>query len=69
MGIVTAVLVASSSTVHLMKVRDRSRARQASEEKRLYAALKYPMGDSPGVAEDGPSGPDTPIDTGDGTDS
>ena len=67
-GIVTAVLVAFSSTVHLMKVRDRIRAREASEEKRLYAALKYPMGDGPGVTEDGSSGPDTPIDMGDGTD-
>ena len=67
-GIVTAVLVAFSSTVHLMKVRDRSRARQASEEKRLYTALKYPMGDIASVSENEPSGPDLSIDLGDGSD-
>ena len=64
-GIVTAVLVAISSTVHLVKVRDRRRAREASEGKRLYAALSHPMGDSPSVTEDGPPGPDAPIDMGD----
>ena len=44
-GIVTAVLVGISSTVHLMKVRERSRAREASEEKRLYAAIGYQTGE------------------------
>jgi hypothetical protein len=65
--IVTAVLVAFSSTVHLMKVRDRNRARQASEEKRLYTALKYPMGDNPGVTEDESSEPDLSTNLGDGS--
>ena len=64
-GIVTAVLVAISSTVHLAKVRDRSRVHEASEGKRLYAALRYPMGESPSVTEDGPHGPDAPTDMGD----
>jgi hypothetical protein len=41
LGIVTAVLVAISSAVHLMKVRARGRGREASEGKRLYAALRY----------------------------
>ena len=67
-GIVTAVLVAFSSTVHLMKVRDRSRARQASEETRLYAAIKYPMDDIASVTENELSGPDTSTDLGDGSD-
>ncbi len=39
-GILTAVLVAVSSTVHMAKVRVRSRAREESEGKRSYAALK-----------------------------
>ena len=67
-GIVTAVLVATSSTVHLMKVRDRSRAREASEEKRLYAAIKYPMGDLESMTESEPSGPDISTHLGDGGD-
>ena len=67
-GIVTAVLVATSSAVHLMKVRDRGRARVASEEKRLYAAIKYPMGDIASLTENEPSEPDLPIDPGDGSD-
>ena len=67
-GIVTAVLVATSSAVHLMKVRDRSRAREASEGKRLYVALKHPMGDSPSVIEGEPAGPDPSTDLGDGRD-
>ncbi|MCH7855930.1 MAG: hypothetical protein IIB37_04195 [Gemmatimonadetes bacterium] len=41
MGILTAVLVALSSTVHMLKVRERNRVREASEGKRLYAAVKY----------------------------
>ena len=40
MGILTAVVVAFSSTVHMLKVCDRSRAREASEGRRLYAAVK-----------------------------
>ena len=67
-GIVTAVLVTFSSTVHLIKVRDRSRAREASAEKRLYAAIKYPMGDIASVTENEPSEPDLSIDLGDGSD-
>ena len=67
-GIVTAVLVAFSSTVHLMKVRDRSRVRQASEEKRLYTAIQYPMDDIASVTENEPSEPDFSIDLGDGSD-
>ena len=61
-GIVTALLVATSSTVHLMKVRDRSRAREASEEKRLYAAIKYRMGDIASMTENEPSEPDLSTD-------
>ncbi len=41
MGIVAAVLVAVSSTVHLLKVRERNRAREASEGSRLYASIRY----------------------------
>ncbi len=58
MGILTAVLVGVSSTVHLLKVRERNRAREASEGKRLYAAIKYGVGESRGVTGDGPSEPD-----------
>ncbi len=58
MGILTAVLVGVSSTVHLLKVRERNRAREASEGKRLYAAVKYGVGESPGVTGDRPSEPD-----------
>ncbi len=39
-AIVTAVLVALSSTVHMLKVRGRNRARELSEGGRLYAAVK-----------------------------
>ncbi len=53
-GIVTAVLVGISSTVHLMKVRERSRGRQASEGKRLHAALRYETGDNPSVTGEEP---------------
>jgi hypothetical protein len=67
-GIVTAVLVAFSSTVHLMKVRDRSRTRQTSEEKRFYTAPKYPMGDNPGVTEHERSEQDLSTNLGDGSD-
>lgn len=51
MGVVTAVMVVLSSTVHLIKVRDRNRARDASEGRRLYAAVKYGIG---GHGEGGP---------------
>jgi hypothetical protein len=54
-GIATAVLVAVSSTVHLMKVRERSRAREASEGKRLYAAIGYQTGDNPSMTREVPS--------------
>ena len=39
-AIVTAVLVALSSTVHMLKVRGRSRAQELTEGRRLYAAVK-----------------------------
>ncbi len=58
MGILTAVLVGVSSTVHLLKVRERNRAREASEGKRLYAAIRYGVGASPDVTGEGPSEPD-----------
>jgi len=50
MGIVTALMVALSSTVHLMKVRERNRARDESEGRRLYAAVKYGLGGANGDA-------------------
>jgi hypothetical protein len=53
MGILTAVLVALSSTVHMLKVRERNRVREASEGKRLYAAVKYGIDGTPDVTEDG----------------
>jgi len=49
-AIVTAVLVALSSTVHLLKVRGRSRAQELSEGGRLYAAVKTGIHTS-GLAE------------------
>ncbi len=61
LGLVTAVLVAVSSTVHLLKVRDGSRTREASEGKRLYAAVQPQLGERPSETEDGPPGPDAPI--------
>ena len=51
-GIRTAVLVAVSSTVHMAKVRARSRAREESEGKRPYAALKYGIDGSPSILAD-----------------
>ncbi len=57
-GIATALVVGISSTVHLVKVRERSRAREASEGKRLYGAIKYGIGDNPSVTGDEPSEPD-----------
>ena len=52
MGILTAVLVALSSTIHMLKVRERNRIREASEGKRLYASIKYGIGESPSRPED-----------------
>ncbi len=49
-AIVTAVLVALSSTVHMLKVRGKSRARELSEGGRLYAAVKTGIHTS-GLAE------------------
>ncbi len=43
-GIVTAVIVGLSSTVHLLKVRERSKAQEASEGSRLHLAVKYGIG-------------------------
>ena len=51
-GILTAVLVALSSTIHLLKVRERDRIREASEGKRLYAAVKYGIDGNPSPAAD-----------------
>ncbi len=53
MGILTAVLVALSSTVHMLKVRERNRAREASEGKRLYAAIKSGIDGNPDVTGNG----------------
>ena len=58
-GILTAVVVALSSTVHLLKVRDRDRAREASEGRRLYAAVKTGLHTSgPTLGEDSGPAPD-----------
>ena len=65
MAILTAAVVGVSSTVHLLKVRERNRAREASEGKRLYAAVKYGIGEHPGVNGDEPSEPDASTDPGD----
>ena len=62
-GIATAVLVGISSTVHLTKVRHRSRGREASEGKRLYAAIRYQTGDNPSVTGEEPSELDDPTHT------
>ena len=62
MGILTAVLVALSSTVHMLKVRERNRAREASEGRRLYAAVKTGMhtsGPMPGQDSDPAAGDDS----------
>ena len=67
MAILTAVLVGVSSTVHLIKVRERTLAREASEGKRLYAAVKYGVGESPDVPGDGPSEPEASTDVRDGS--
>ena len=56
-GILTAVLVGISSMVHLMNVRKRSRFREVSEGKRLYAAIQYETSQGPTGLEDGPSKP------------
>ena len=50
--ILTAVLVAVSSTVYMAKVRARSRAREESEGRRPYAALKYGIDGSPSILAD-----------------
>jgi len=57
-GIVVAILVALSSTVHLMKVRERDRGREASAGKRLYAAVGYETGESTSVIGEELSGLD-----------
>ena len=64
-GILTAVLVAVSSTVHSTKVRERSRRREASEGKRLYAAIGHQTGDNPSVPGEEPSGLDDLTHSGD----
>ena len=48
-GIATAALIVMSSTVHLVHVRNRRRARDASQERRLYQSIKYGL-DAPGSA-------------------
>ena len=57
-GILTAAMVALSSTVHMLKVRERNRAREASEGKRLYAAVKYGIGGSTSTPGGVPVEPD-----------
>ena len=64
-GILTAVLVAVSSTVHLIKVRERSRRREASEGKRLYAAIQYQTEGNPSVTGEEPSEADDSTHPGD----
>jgi hypothetical protein len=44
MGMVAGVMVALSSTVHLVQVRARSRANEESEGHRLHLAVKYGVG-------------------------
>lgn len=68
-GILTAVLVGLSSAVHLVKVRKRSRNREASEGKRLYAAIQYETSHGPTGLEDGPSKPGAFTDVEGGRDS
>ncbi len=52
-AILTAVLVAISSAVHLMKVRGQGRGRVASEGKRLFAAIRYEAAVNPsGIGEE-----------------
>ncbi len=65
LGLVAAVLVALSSTVHLMQVRERSRSREVSEGKRLYAAVGYETGKSPSVIGEELSGLDDSTHPGD----
>ena len=59
-GFVVAVLVALSSTVHLVKVRERGRGREASAGKRFYAAVGSEAGESESTSVIGeePSGLD-----------
>ena len=64
-GIVAAVLVAVSSTVHLLKVRERSRGRETSEGKRLYAAMQYQAEGNPSVTGEEPSEADDSTHPGD----
>ena len=68
-SIVTAVLVGISSTVHLMNVRKRSRNREASEGKRLYAAIQYETSHGPTGLDDGTSKPGAFTDVEDGSGS
>ena len=62
MGIVAAVLVAVSSTAHLVKVRERNRAREGSEGKRLYASIRYGIDANSMLTEEEPSEPEAPVD-------
>jgi hypothetical protein len=73
-AIVVAGLVAASSTVHLLTVRERSRAREASTGNRLAAAIEYPVGDAPATPGDDvsaepryPAEPDVTREPGDAT--
>lgn len=50
LGIITALMVGTSSTVHLIKVREQSRAREASVGRRLHLAVKYGMDSSGNLA-------------------
>ena len=64
MGIIVALLVALSSTVHLVKVRERNRAREASEGKRLYASIRYGIDASAMLTGESLLEPDAPVDQG-----
>lgn len=55
-GIATAVLVCVSSTVHLVNVRKRRRARDASQERRLYQSIKYGIGAPGSLTPEGDGG-------------
>ena len=71
MGIVTAVMVGISSTVHLINVRAKGRARDESEGRRLHLAIKYGVGtgkvyDDPRPDLDMQENGDAPRQTGEG---
>ncbi len=64
-GMVAAVLVAVSSTVHLLMVRERNRTREALVGRRLQAAIQSGVSDNPSVTGDEQAEPDVSTDLGD----